>query len=223
MKKENLYKVAGIIYIALMAAITETMGDFSFGFMIALLVLCFGIAYLFDLFVLSIRTVADLEKKVMIKMNEEGFQCKKNEGVLEYTMNDRVYRSYFWKIDENFFRTMIVDCANIDDDWDKISLEGKAVLANYVNNECYHTTFIAKGNGCVCTHITYVRTPSDFLNESKKAYDVIGGTLNTALEILPQIKERYLVDEPGGGIGFVNRERMHPVNLDQSQDVKATT
>lgn len=86
MKKENLYKVAGIIYIALMAAITETMGDFSFGFMIALLVLCFGIAYLFDLFVLSIPTVADLEKRVMIKMNEEGFLCKKNEGVLEYTM-----------------------------------------------------------------------------------------------------------------------------------------
>lgn len=66
MKKEILYKVAGIIYIALMTAITEMMDDLSFGFMIALLVLCFGAAYLFDLLVLSIRTVADLEKRVMV-------------------------------------------------------------------------------------------------------------------------------------------------------------
>ncbi len=207
MKKENLYKVAGIIYIALMAAITETMGDFSFGFMIALLVLCFGIAYLFDLFVLSIPTVADLEKRVIIKMNDEGFLCKKNEGVLEYTMNGRVYESYFWRVDKNFFRTLIVDRAKIDEHWDKISEEGKSVLANYVNNECYHTTFIAKENGCICTHITYVRTSSDFLGEAQNAYEVIGRTFNTALEILPQVKGRYPVDETEGGIGFVNREK----------------
>lgn len=207
MKKEILYKVAGIIYIALMAAITETMDDFSFGFMIVLVVLCFGIAYLFDLFVFSIPTVADLEKRVMIKMNEEGFQCRKNEGVLEYTMNGRVYESYFWLVDKNYFRTLIVDRAKIDEHWDKISEEGKSVLANYVNNECYHTTFIAKENGCICTHITYVRTPSDFLNEAKNAYEVIGRTFNTALEILPQVKGRYPIDETEGGIGFVNREK----------------
>lgn len=205
MRQEILYKVAGIVYIALMAVITGTMDDISFGFVIVLLVLCFGLAYLFDLFVFSIPTVADIEKRVMIKMNEEGYQCIKNEGVLEYTMNGRVYDSYFWRVDKNFFRTMIVDRTEIDDDWDKISAEGKAVLANYANNECNHTTIIAKGNGCVFTYTTYVRNPSDFLNEAKNAYDVIGTAFNTAMDILPQIKEKYHLVGNENSVGFIRR------------------
>lgn len=207
MRKEYLYLKAGVIFVALTAAMNEAIGYLPVVLLVVLIVFCFGTAYLLDVFVFSIRTVADLEKKVMIKMNEEGFLCKKNEGVLEYTMNGRVYESYFWRVDKNFFRTLIVDRAKIDEHWDKISEEGKSVLANYVNNECYHTTFIAKENGCICTHITYVRTSSDFLSEAQNAYEVIGRTFNTALEILPQIKGRYPLDESAGGIGFVNREK----------------
>ena len=207
MKKEFLYMIAGIVFVALMAYMTEEMGDLPFALIVILLAFCFGAVYLLDLFVFSISSVADLEKRVMIKMNDEGYQCKKDEGVLEYTMNGRVYDSYFWHIDKNFFRTMIVDSAKIDEDWDKISAEGKSVLANYVNNECNHTTFIANGNGCVCTHTTYVRNPSDFLNEAKNAYEVIGRAFNTAVDILPQIKEKYPLVENESSVGFVRREK----------------
>ena len=100
MRKEILYMIAGIVFVALMATMTEAMGDLPFALVIILLALCFGAIYLLDVFVFSIPTVADIEKRVMIKMNEEGYQCKKNEGVLEYTMNDRVYSSYFWRMDK---------------------------------------------------------------------------------------------------------------------------
>lgn len=199
--------IVGIVFVALMATKTEAMGDLPFALVIILLMLCFGAVYLLDLFVFSIPTVADIEKRVMIKMNEEGYQCKKNEGVLEYTMNDRVYSSYFWRMDTNFFRTMIVDRAKIDEHWDKISDEGKAVLANYVNAECYHTTFLANEYGCSCAYTTFVRNPSDFLNEAKNAYDVIGRAYNTALEILPQIKEQYPLAGNESSVGFVRREK----------------
>lgn len=208
MKKEILYLIAGMLVVALSAAMNETMGYIPVALVAVLLVLCFGTAYLLNSIVFSIRTVADLEKRVMVKMNEEGFQCKKNEGVLEYTMNGRVYESYFWHVDKNLFRTVIVDRANIDEQWDKISGEGKAVLANYVNLGCADTTFIAMKNMCVCSFVTYVRNPSDFLNEVKNGYELIGGAYIQALEILPQIKERYSVDETEGGIGFVNREKI---------------
>lgn len=198
--------ISGIVFVALMASMTEAMGDLPFALVIILLALYFGAVYLLDTFVFSIPTVADIEKRVMIKMNEEGFQCKKDEGVLEYTMNGRLYSTYFWRVDKNFFRTMIVDHANVDEHWDKISSEGKAVLANYVNEECYHSTFLSNEHGCSCAYTTFVRTPSDFHNEAKNAYDVIGKAFNTAIDILPQIKEKY----PNGGqsdsIGFVRRE-----------------
>ena len=102
MKKQFLYMIVGIVFVVLMATKTEAMGDLPFALVIILLMLCFGAVYLLDLFVFSIPTVADIEKSVMIKMNEEGYHCKKNEGVLEYTMNDRVYSSYFWRVDTNF-------------------------------------------------------------------------------------------------------------------------
>lgn len=207
MKKEFLYMIAGIVFVALMATMTEAMGDLPFALVIILLALCFGAIYLLDVFVFSIPTVADIEKRVMIKMNEEGFQCKKDEGVLEYTMNDRVYSSYFWRMDMNFFRTMIVDRANIDEHWDRISAEGKAVLANYVNAECYYTTFLANEYGCSCAYTTFVRNPSDFLNEAKNAYDVIGRAFGTALKVLPQIKEQYPMNGNEGSVGFVRREK----------------
>lgn len=199
--------IAGIVFVALMATMTEAMGDLPFALVIILLALCFGAVYLLDIFVFSIPTVADIEKRVMIKMNEEGFQCKKDEGVLEYTMNGRVYESYFWRVDKNFFRTMIIDRANIDEDWDKISAEGKAVLANYVNAECYHSTFLSNEHGCSCAYTTFVRIPSDFFNEAKNAYDVIGKAFNTAMDILPQIKEKYPLVENESSVGFVRREK----------------
>jgi len=34
----------------------------------------------------NLYKVADLEKRVIIKIKEEGIQCEKNEDVLEYTM-----------------------------------------------------------------------------------------------------------------------------------------
>lgn len=207
MKKEFLYMIAGITFVILMVYITESIGEIPYGLVVLLLVLCLGVVYLLDLYVFSIPTVADLEKRVMIKMNEEGYKCEKDDGVLEYTMNGRLYSSYFWRIDKNFFRAMIIDRANIAEHWDKISAEGKAMLANYVNEECYHSTFLSNEYGCSCAYTTFVRTPADFLNEAKDAYEVIGRAFNTALEILPQIKERYPLVENESSVGFLRREK----------------
>lgn len=198
--------IAGILFVALMTALTAVLGDLPTFFVITLFAFFLATIFVVDTYVSNIPSVEELEQRIVRKMESEGYRCKKDEGVLEYTMNSRVFESYFWRVDKNFFRTMIIDRANIDEDWDKISAEGKAVLDNYVNRECYHSSFLSNEYGCSCAYTTFVRTPSDFLNEAKSAYDVIGKAFNTAIDILPQIKEKYPNSGQSDSIGFVRRE-----------------
>ena len=207
MKKDLLFLLAGLAIVSLLATLTEMMGDIVSYKMMSIVFAAFFVgACMFDKYVFSIPTVADLEKRIMLKMKEEGYECKKEEGVLTYTLNGRRYNSYFWKVDKDVFRTMIVDYANIDDLWDKISLEGKAVLANYVNGECYHSLFHAKENCCLCSYTTFVRNPTDFINEARTGYDMICKAFNTAVEILPQIHHDYPANGQEGRIGFLKQE-----------------
>ena len=208
MKKELLFILAGLAIISLIATLMDNVGDVvSFGVLSIVFVAFFVGACLIDRYVLSIPTVADLEKRIMLKMDEEGYPCKKDEGVLVFKLNGREFRSYFQKTDQNAFRTAIVDFASIDEDWDKISMEGKAVLANYVNGECQHSTFYANEYGCFCTYTSFVRNPTDFLAETHIGYYTIKNAYTTAIEMLPSIKQQYTVDGHDGAIGFMSREK----------------
>ncbi|MBR4645516.1 MAG: hypothetical protein IKO75_00175 [Bacteroidales bacterium] len=206
MKKELLYVVVGLVYISILFTLTKVGDLFPLWAGIILLVLYFVAIYIIETYVFSVPSVSDLETRIMLKMEKEGYKCKKEEGVLTYTLNGRRYDTYFWKVDKSVFRTMIVDCANIDDQWDKISLEGKAVLANYVNGECYHSLFHAKESCCCCSYTTFVRNPTDFINEARTGYDMICKAFNTAVEILPQIHHDYPANGQEGRIGFLKQE-----------------
>ena len=207
MKKELLYLVVGIVYVSILFTLTEVNDVFPLWTGIILLVPYFVAIYIIETYVLGVPSVADLETRIMLKMEKEGYQCKKDEGVLTYTLNGRRYDSYFWKVNKDMFRTVIVDRFAIDEQWDKISPEGKAVLANYVNGECNHSMFYTNEYGCTCSYITSVRNPADFLEEARKGYNMIGEAYITAVEILPKIKQDYPVNGQEGTIGFLNRKK----------------
>ena len=207
MKKPILYLLAGIIYVVLLFVLPDAMDISPMWIAIALMAVYFVAIYLIDKYVFGISSVDVLEDKILQKMKKEGYRCEKEEGVLTYTMKGQEYKSFFWLVEKDVFRTMIVEYCSIDDQWDKISVEGKAVLANYINGECYHTTFYSNEYGCTCQFTTFVKDPADFLKEAKMGCDIIGTAIYKAVEMLPDIKQHYLANGQEESIGFLSREK----------------
>ena len=96
----------------------------------------------------------------------------------------------------------VVDYLTIDEDWDNISYEGKSVLANYVNNNCQYTTFVSNDNGVMCSFVAAINSSSDFMEQAKLSYKIIGDSIETANSILPQIKTHYTIKKQENHIGF---------------------
>ena len=153
------------------------------------------------------NTVEKLVTSIIKKMNDDGYECQKKDGVLTYLLNGRVYRAYIQKTGANNFRLEVVDYLTIDEEWDKISIEGKSVLANYVNNNCQYTTFVSTENGVMCGFVGAINSSADFMEQAKLSYRMIGEAIETANNVLPDIRRQYPVVEQKNHIGFNNNKQ----------------
>lgn len=206
MKHPLISIIAVVIYLILIWKIPDVVDVEPIWIIIALTVLFLAVLYVLEYVFHKVDNVKDIEKKILNNLKSEGYGCSMDEGVMVYEMNGRKYRTHFWNMHTGLIRTAILDYAVIDDDWNKVSIEGKAILANYVNGECPHVTFIAQKSGVLFQYITYVHGAEDFLPEAKVAYDLITEAVQIAVNVLPQIKSQYPVNGRDGSIGFVSRE-----------------
>lgn len=191
------------IIILIVGFISDIGKPLDFIVPIAYLVLSMVISLVVWRFFAKIYNCDVLVRKIVKDLDEKGFKCKMDEGNLIYTMNDRKYHAGFWQTKSGLFRVSVVDYAIIDEKWDDISTEGKAILANYVNAKCYHTTFISNKDGVACQYVAYIQSEIDFLDEAKQASEMINYAIGTAYETLSEIKQEYSVDNKDKTIGFI--------------------
>ncbi len=210
--KKSLFKIAAFAVFMAIVIIVPDVFDISFlwAYVIAAILYMLSIflieKYVYDTDrVVKSDSVENLENSIIKKMQGEGYHCEKDEGTLVYMMNGRKYRTHFWEVGNGSFRTEFVDYTIIDDDWNNISNEGKAILANYVNGKCPHTTFFSHDDGVVCSYIAYVHNSDDFIKEAKMGYNVIGEAITEATDVLPQVKQRYSTKDNTNPIGFANK------------------
>ena len=76
-------------------------------------------------------------------MRDAGYKCEMEEGQIKYLMNGRVYFANVGKIARNTFRIEFLDYAR-NEDWEKISLEGRAVFANHINRKSPFTKITSR-------------------------------------------------------------------------------
>ncbi len=211
MKRAIIYILAGIIYVVMLYNIPNVYRISTFALSVILLILYSIVIFLIEWYHSFERhehyaDVESIEYAILCKMQAEGYQCEKEEGVMVYQLNGRKYMTGFWNSGNGCYRAAIVDYLTIDDDWDDISNEGKAVLANHVNMECPHSLFVSHERGVACRFYTDVRNPDDFIRAAQDGYHVIGEAVETAMKALPQIKMQYSNKTNANPIGFVNRE-----------------
>ena len=201
MKKVALYIALGVIYITLCWLLPEWIDipDVIIG--VILIIIYIGGIFLIEHF-FSYDDVEVLIRNIIKEMKEEGYECAKDEGVLQYSVNGRKYRAYFWHTGHNTFRTEIIDYALIDENWNDISFQGKSVLANYVNQNCPHSTIVASDKGIVCSHVTAISNAKDFLKSALISRDVINEALEKSSDILPYIKRDFPLQNEVKHIGF---------------------
>lgn len=202
MNKSTILYLVTLAYFILICELPIVFDIHPIVILIGGIVLYFLGIFTIEHFIHRIRSEEKLEQKIIKKLRSEGYKCEKDEGELTYRMNGRTYRVHFWQSRNDEFRIIILDYTDIDEDWEKISMEGQAVLANAVNIENPHITLIAQSNRVVCAFISSVSSAEDFMVEIKRAYRAIGEALNYAYDILPQIKYYYPAKEKEVSIGF---------------------
>ena len=198
----NAFFTTGTIFIILGAALPDLLG-ISYSLTAGVLVLLFFITMFIFEHIDSKNAEGKLIDSIIAKLSKDGYECKKEEGSLTFYLQGRRYWAYIWKTGRNQFRVEFVDYANIDEDWDNISFDGKSVLANYVNNECPYTSIVSSHKGVVCSHVTTVDDADDFLVKAKQSYNLFHESFDKVADIMPQIKERYTIVEKKH-IGFNN-------------------
>ena len=134
-------------------------------------------------------------------MSNKGYIIEKNEGFLIYRLNGRTYKAFLWEMGNRVFRTEVIDFTEFDE-WDKISAEGKALIADYVNQECPYTTCVVTLKGMAFSHITAIQTVEDFLFIAKSSYDLIGKAVNLTEKMVGTAQAAYSTKETNNHIGF---------------------
>lgn len=202
MKKAIIYIVIGITCVALLYAIPDLYDIPIFTLSVILWVLFSIVLYITEKFYGRYNSVDELEYAISRKLNSEGFKCCKEEGRFVFQMDGRTFRTYFWNLGDGMFRTEFLDFTQMDDDWDAISQEGKAILADYINYDSPRVKFVYNEDVVVCQYITCVRNPKEFMKEADTAWRLTRETLKTIEEVLPKMTQRYAASGP---IGFVKR------------------
>ena len=204
MKKYIAY-IFSVVYMVFIYFLSEWI-DYSPIVVIASLVLYVAAIFAIGYFT-NVEIVEEKLKKDIIKtMKYEGYECAMEEGVLVYQMHGRKYNAYFWKTGKKSFRIEILDYGNIDEDWNKISLEGKSVLANYINQEYPQIKMVTAEKGVVFSYVTAISGGNEFLEKAQLSYNAMNETISRVFDVYPKIKERYSEKEQNRPIGFVNKE-----------------
>lgn len=207
MKKTVIYIIVNIVYLVLLYTIPKYFDTPVLWTAIVLVIIYCVSFYLIEHYTNDFVDVNTLEQKIIKIMKDDGYEYKKDESVLCYLMNGIWFRAHFWERWNKTYRTVIVYYGNIDDDWSKISIEGKSVLDAYVNRNYEHIKFSSYEKGVVCEHITSINNAKDFIQEAKYAYRLICEANDAAVDILPQIKQHYTCSEQKNTIGFSTNKK----------------
>lgn len=203
--KKYIGYIFSVIYMGFIYFLSEWI-DYSPIIIIALFVL-YGITFsAIDYFMSEEVVEGKLKKDIIKAMKYEGYECAMEEGVLVYQMHGRKYNAYFWKTGKKSFRIEILDYGNIDNDWNKISLEGKSVLANYINQEYPQIKMVTTEKGIAFSYVTAISGGNEFLEKAQLSYNAMNESVSRVFDVYPKIKERYSEKEQNRPIGFVNKD-----------------
>lgn len=143
-----------------------------------------------------------MSEMIVDKMRNAGYRCEMEEGQIKYLMNGQDFRTKIRKTDRNTFRIEIFYYTS-EEDWEKLSHEGRAFFANHINREFPYTKIISFEKGYLVSYVTAINRSGEFLNKAKLSYKVMGETFSNVAEVYPEIKRLYSGNEQSHSIGFI--------------------
>lgn len=200
MKKILLFVVCGVVFFLCYKA--GNTSNFSYVLVAVILFMLFvGCVFAIEYF-FSENDEQKMMDMIIGRMRDAGYKCEMEEGQIKYLMNGRVYFANVGKIARNTFRIEFLDYAR-NEDWEKISLEGRAVFANHINRKSPFTKITSFEKGFEVSFVTAINKSGEFLNKAKLSYRVMSDTFSNVAEVYPEIKRLYSGNEQSHSIGFI--------------------
>lgn len=162
--------------------------------MFAITFVIIGLSFLFYYRYFAYFRIALVEKKVTKYFTEEGYEWKKENGILNVKRSGEIFR-IFLKGEKNITPTSlwIQYAVNLDDDLNKMHWAGNTVMVNLLNDR--HPSLNVSMN--LDEHVLWVhyradiRSKNEFAFHFNGAYHEIQSLINDCSELLPKLQADF--------------------------------
>lgn len=137
------------------------------------------------------KSIETLEDNICKRLDKEGFQHEKQEGILYVTNNESRFRVQLANSYNSRIKRLFVIYDFGDDDFDKITMDGWYHAANTINIHDTATTFVVLDDHFCCCYQAAIGNAGDFMKEFARASHAISGAMEDYGKLYPYLERDY--------------------------------
>ena len=132
-----------------------------------------------------------LESRICKRLDKQGYPHEKREGTLYITKNDNSFRVQLSDSVNGRIKRLFVIYDFGDDNFDKVSKDGRNRVANSININNTRTIFVTLEDHFCCCYQSAIGNARDFMSEFERAYYAIGEAMKDYKRIYPYVERDY--------------------------------
>ena len=136
-------------------------------------------------------TIETLERRICKRLDRQGYQYEKKEGVLYVTRSNSRFEVQFGESFNRRIKHLFIYYKFKDDTFERVNLDGWSRAANILNVRNTNTVFVVLEDHLCCCYKSAIGNSNDFMNEFDMAYQSISEVMEDYGRLVPLLERDY--------------------------------